>query len=98
MMSMLDRVKLARRVSSAAYDAELEDLIAAGAADLRAAGVIIDDEDEPDALTARAIITYVACHFGTPPDYDRLKASYDEQKMQLMTASGHTDWRDADDP
>jgi hypothetical protein len=31
-------------------------------------------------------------NFGEPEDYDRLKASYDEQKAQLSTATGYTHW------
>ena len=28
--------------------------------------------------------------------YDRMKSSYDEQKAQLATATGYTDWGDGD--
>lgn len=40
----------------------------------------------------QAIITYCRLNFGTPDDYDRLKASYDEQRAQLKVSSeyGHT--------
>ena len=47
-----------------------------------------------DALVTRAIITYVRCNFGTPDDYDKVKAAYDEQKAQLSVATGYTDWGD----
>ena len=40
------------------------------------------------------IITYCKMSFGLPEDYDRLKRSYDEQKAQLSTATGYTDWGD----
>ena len=30
--------------------------------------------------------------FGEPDEYDRLKKSYDEQKAQLSTCTGYTDW------
>ena len=45
-----------------------------------------------DALVTKAIITYCKISFGIPEDYDRLKASYDEQKAQLATATGYTEW------
>ena len=45
-------------------------------------------------LILRAVITYCRVHFGTPEDYDRLKASYDEQKAQMQMATGYTDWGD----
>ena len=51
-------------------------------------GVSVTSETD-DALLTRAIITYVRLRFGSPDDYDRLKASYDEQKAQLITATGY---------
>ena len=65
--------------------------------DLGVAGVVIPDEFS--ALVQTACITYVKMHFGQ--NYDRgeamskgydLKASYDEQKAQLATCTGFTDW------
>ena len=87
---MLSAVKLALRITAGAYDSELQSLIGAALLDLGIAGV--DSGLVNDELIKRAVITYVRCHFGTPPDYDRLKAAYDEQKAQLQTASGYTDW------
>lgn len=89
---MLDKAKKALRLTTDAYDEEITDLLAAAALDLRIAGVALPSE--LDALCQRAILTYVRMHFGSPEDYDRLKASYDEQKAQLQTATGYTDWRD----
>jgi hypothetical protein len=45
--------------------------------------------DPADPLVFRAVATYCRLHFGSPEDYDRLKSSYDEQKGQLITASGY---------
>ena len=90
---MLAKVKLALRITTNAFDAELTDLIAAAQLDLGIAGVEIPAQI--DALVGRAIITYCRVHFGAPDEYDRLKASYDEQKAQLMTATGYTVWTEA---
>jgi len=89
---MLEQVKLALRISTTAYDSELTYLIDAAKLDLGIAGVVLPDE--LDALVQRAIITYCKMSFGLPEDYDRLKKSYDEQKAQLSTATGYTDWGD----
>ena len=80
---MLDQVKLALRISTTAYDTELTYLIEAAKLDLGIAGVVLPEE--LDALVQRAIITYCKMSFGLPEDYDRLKRSYDEQKLVALT-------------
>lgn len=87
---MLSAVKLALRISTNAFDSELENLIAAARMDLGVAGVVLPVEI--DALVTMAIITYCKMNFGQPDEYDRLKRSYDEQKAQLATCTGYTDW------
>lgn len=92
---MLALIKTMLRLTTNAYDEELGLLIRAAADDLGVAGVIdVDSTTTTDALTTKAIMTYVKLHFGDPEDADRLKASYDEQKAQLATNTGHTDWRE----
>lgn len=54
------------------------------------------DLKRDDPLVERAVITYCKANFGEADQYDRLKASYDEQKSQLMSATGYTDWGDSD--
>ena len=89
----LDKVKMALRITTTAYDDELTDLIEAAMLDMGIAGVILPSS--LDELCSRAVITYCKMHFGLPEDADRLKRSYDEQKAQLVTATGYTDWGDA---
>lgn len=97
---MLERVKLALRVSTDVYDAELLDLILSAAQDIAHAGAVVQvtpvltdeavvDYDVPDALTRTAIVTYCRMHFGAPADYDRLRSSYDEQKGQMRESSAY---------
>ena len=87
---MLNIVKQALRISTGAFDDELEGLIEAAKQDLGIAGVIVPDE--LDSIVKRAIITYCKMSFGLPEDYDKLKESYDEQKAQLSNATGYTNW------
>lgn len=89
-MTTLDKVKMGLRIKTTAYDEELTDLIAAAQTDLGIAGVVVPSA--LDEIVTRAIITYCKMSFGLPEDYDRLKMSYDEQKAQLVTATGYTDW------
>lgn len=89
-MATLDKVKTRLRITTTAFDVELVDLIAAAEADLGIAGVIVPDT--LDEICLMAVSTYCKMNFGLPEDYDRLKRSYDEQKAQLVTATGYTDW------
>jgi len=91
-MSMLTDVKTALRVTTNAYDDEVNDLIESAKKDLEIAGVVIP-EPIPHVVTT-AIKTYCKLHFGTPnpSNYDYLKKSYDEQKAQLSMSTGYTDW------
>lgn len=90
---MLELVKLALRITTDAFDTELNLLIAAAQTDLGIAGVTLPAELDP--ICQRAIITYCKMNFGEPDEYARLKASYDEQKAQLSMATGYTTWTGA---
>ena len=89
---MLEKVKLALRIVTTAYDSQLTQLIAAAKLDLGIAGVVLPTE--LDELCEIAITTYVQLHFGEPDNYDRLQVSYDLQKAQLSMATGYTAWID----
>ena len=104
---MLKEAKKALRVTSPLYDTEIASLLMAGASDLELAGVVLpgavtftigtdeavtDMSTLKDALSMRAVITYAAARFGNPPNYKDLKASYDEQKAQLMHNKNYTDY------
>ena len=92
-MATLDKVKMALRISTTALDDELADLIKAAQQDLGIAGVSVPST--LDEICTTAIITYCKMRFGLPEDVDWLKKSYDEQKAQLVTATGYTNWGDA---
>lgn len=89
---MLEACKLALGITASAYDAEIQDLIDAALLDLKIAGVKSDLTY--DKLILQAVKTYVRAHFRSPADYERLKASYDEQKAQLMVARNYTNYRE----
>lgn len=93
MSDLLILVKTALRITTTAYDDELEGLINAAQLDLGIAGV---DPEEIDDLVKRAICTFCKMSFGLPEDYERLKLSYDEQKAQMSNATGYTTWEVSD--
>lgn len=82
---MLEKVKLALRISGSAFDSEISGLIESALADLSITGAkfLPDADRSVDPLVDRAVITYCRLYFGEPSDFDRLKISYDEQKAQL---------------
>lgn len=90
METMLAAAKMALRITTTAFDSEITSLLNAALLDLGVAGVVVPAEI--NALVQQACITYVRMNFGQPDDYDRLKRSYDEQKAQLSTCTGYTNW------
>jgi hypothetical protein len=97
MNELLEKIKLALRIKTTAFDAELTDLVYQCVSDMGFAGIdtdIIGAEYLSDPAVVMAIITFCKFSFGKldSNEYDRLKASYDEQKKQLGMATGYTDW------
>lgn len=88
METLLAAVKQAMRIKTDAYDNGIVQLINACILDIGVVGVEFDSTTD-DALLIQAVITYCRLNFGTPTDYDRLKASYDEQKAQLISCTGY---------
>lgn len=90
-MALIDDVKMALRVTTQAYDAEISDLIESAKIDLGIAGVIVPEDNK---VVNTAIKTYCKMNFGTPnpANWEILKKSYDEQKAQLSTSSDFSDY------
>lgn len=85
--------EIARLIEAAVSDLGIVDVDAAGVSFIISATTtgetVTDNSTITDQLLIRAIITYVRLHFGSPDDYDKLERSYNEQKAQLITASGY---------
>lgn len=92
--SLVIKAKLAARITTDAFNEQIADLLDSAMLDLGVAGVEVPET--VDVLVSQAAITYFLMRFGQPDNYDRLKASYDEQKAQLATCTGYTDWGEAD--
>ena len=87
-LTLIEKVKQAMRISTNAYDDSITQLINASIKDIGIVGVSFESTTT-DSLLIQAVITYCRLNFGTPSDYDRLKASYDEQKAQLISCTGY---------
>ena len=92
-MALLDDVKTVCRVTSTAFDNELTDLINSAFADMGITDINPEllTETDIEPLVKRAVLTYCKINFGEVEDgkYDRLKASYDEQKSQMLMSSAY---------
>lgn len=93
---MLELVKMALRISTDAFDTELNMLIQAAFLDLTTAGVDLFTAANATDLVKMAVCTYCKANFGDPDDADRLMKSYDMQKAQLSMKTGYTNWGDTD--
>lgn len=87
---LIAEAKMARGITTNAYDSEIGRLLDSALLDLGVAGVVVPST--LDAIVKTAAITYFRMHFGSPDDYDRLERSYNEQKAQLSTHTGYTVW------
>lgn len=88
--TLINAAKLAARITTTAFDSQVERLLNTALLDMGVAGVEVPEQ--ADALISEAAITYFLMHFGQPDNYERLKASYEQQKGQLATHTGHTIW------
>lgn len=101
-MALLDNVKVACRVTSDAYDDELNALIISAFADIGITDVrdsLLTEAAAPPLVT-QAVKTYCRLYFPYSNEgvemRDRVKAAYDEMKAQLLMSSAYTDWGDLD--
>ena len=86
-------VLIAQLIEAAAYDLQIAgipiDGVSIAVSMNDGVATVTDDSMVTDPLLIRAICAYVRANFGSPEDYDRLKACYDENKAQLQVATGY---------
>ncbi len=79
---MIESVKLALRIKSSAFDAEINDLIDEAVRDLEISGIVNISLD--DALISKAIKTYCKANFGIDnKDSEKYQESYESIKNKL---------------
>lgn len=92
---MLTIVKTALRIAGDAFDAELEDLIAACIEEMSGFNVIVDTDAEgvPTSSQVRTAITaYCKWQFGDNNNKADFEAIYHTKLAQLKTMTNYTDW------
>lgn len=79
---MLESIKLALRIKSSAFDAEINDLIEEAVRDLETSGIVNISLD--DSLISKAIKTYCKANFGIDnKDSEKYQESYELIKNKL---------------
>lgn len=92
---MLSKVKLALRITTTAFDGELQLLIGACIEEMTGLGVEItlDTSGVPESTQVQsAIIAYCKWLFGNNEDADRWRDIYHTKLGQLKVMTGYTDW------
>lgn len=84
---MIDKVKIALRIKSDAFNEEIQSLIDACKTDLRLAGV--DNISETDELVARAVIFYCRAYFFVGDAATRYEQAYQNLKIALSLSGDY---------
>lgn len=86
---MLEKVRLALRIRNSVYDDEILDLIEACKIDLRLAGV--NNINNDDLLTERAITLYCKGSFGYDDNSEKFMQAYTNLKIAMALSGDYGD-------
>ena len=89
---MLNAIKLALRISTNAFDSEIQTLIDAAIAEMAGLGVTASTSTTTDPQIISAVVAYCKWQFGNNEDADRWRDIYHIKLGQLKTMTGYTDW------
>jgi len=87
-----EKVKKALRVTTAAFDNEIKDIVTAAIADLRLSGVNVPgnfERNPKDSLLVRAVIAYAKAHFGDNENSEKFLASYESMRRKIYLAGDY---------
>lgn len=91
---MLNMVKTALRVTTEAFDMEIQNYIDACIDEMQGLGVTAARQDSMDPQITTAVIAYCKWKFGQNAEADRWQRSYESMLGSLKMRSGYTDWGD----
>lgn len=81
---MLNKVKLALRISDSAFDDEIKDLIGACKLELELAGIASSNIDDSDKMIIQAVVLYCKANFGIGnTDSEKYREAYEHLKAFL---------------
>ena len=89
---MLEKIRLALRIKSTAYDGEIQDLIDGCKADMILAGVLTEKVADTDVLIIRAITLYARANFGLAnEESEKNRVAYESLKNHLCLSVEYTE-------
>lgn len=97
MTEMLNIVKLALRITTPAFDAELRLLIGACLEEMKGFGIIVEKNPGGGPTSSQiqsAVVAYCKWRFGNHEDKDQWEKIYHTSIGQLQMMSGFTNWGD----
>jgi len=89
---MLTKVKLALRITSSAFDTEIQLYIDSCLAEMTGLGVTDATSTSTDPQITEAVISFCKWKFGDSDTKASWEAIYHQKLAQLKTMTGHTDW------
>jgi len=91
---MLEKIKLALRIKTTAFDTEINDLIAAAKADLIFSGLLVAKVIDTDTLIIRAVTLYVKSNFGLDNnDSEKYQQAYESLRAHLALSRDYTGFK-----
>lgn len=89
---MLEKIKLALRVTTDSFDEEIQLLIDDCITSMNKLGIVaaVDGTDDPQIQTA--VMAYCKWKFGSSDEKDAWRAIYEEKLAELKMQTGYTDW------
>ena len=93
MTTLKSLVKLALRITTNAFDSEIEMLINDCISEMNALGVLVDDIGIEDFQIQSAVVAYCKWKFGDAENKDAFERIYHEKlgQFQMMYSSGYTE-------
>lgn len=89
---MLDLIKLALRVTTNAFDDEIQLYIDDCIKSMHDLGVVAATSDSEDPQIFSAVMAYCKWKFGNNNDKDAWRAIYEAKLAELKMQTGYTDW------
>lgn len=95
MEEYIEKIKERLRITSDAFDAEVEDLVNACRKDMELSG-IYGDLDNP--LYFQAVVLYEKTYFGSSDDAEKTQKAYEALKTSMSLAGGYYGQKQDPDP